>query len=46
MAKMIEFDVPENFRKLNVAADPADLFLLCIGTVGDLAADSGFRNCR
>ena len=37
-AKMIEYHVPEKDQKINITTDPARLFTLSIGLLGDLAA--------
>lgn len=39
-AKMIEYGVPEKYQEINLKIDPARLFTLSIGILGDLAAGS------
>lgn len=38
-AKMIEYNVPEQYQNIDLSTNPSKLFTLSIGLVGDLAAD-------
>jgi superfamily II DNA/RNA helicase len=43
-AKMIEYNVPEQYQNIDLTIDPAKLFTLSIGLLGDLAAEINREN--
>lgn len=45
-AKMIEYSVPEKYQEIKLTTDPAKLFTLSIGMLGDLAAGANRNDVK
>lgn len=45
-AKMIEYSVPDKYQNIDLSTDPAQLFTLCIGILGDLTASTNRGNLQ